>query len=79
MDTPVFIPLPAYQGHPVDEMKRRATELYSDIGRRTTGVLRSACAAGRDLPGSEVLQHPHVCALRVTHHGEVAAIRRRYA
>jgi nitroreductase len=31
-----FIPLPAYQGHSVEEMKRRAAAFYSDIRRRRT-------------------------------------------
>jgi iodotyrosine deiodinase len=34
MAQPVFIPLPAYQRYPVEEMKRRAAEFYSDIRRR---------------------------------------------
>lgn len=31
-----FIPLPAYQRYPIEEMKRRAAEFYSDIRRRRT-------------------------------------------
>jgi iodotyrosine deiodinase len=32
----VLIPLPAYQGHSVEEMKRRAARFYADIRRRRT-------------------------------------------
>jgi iodotyrosine deiodinase len=32
----VLIPLPAYQGHSVEEMKRRAAQFYADIRRRRT-------------------------------------------
>lgn len=31
---PEFIPLPAYQGYPVEEMKHRAAAFYADIRRR---------------------------------------------
>ena len=34
MAQPVFTPLPAYQRYSVEEMKRRASEFYSDIRRR---------------------------------------------
>jgi iodotyrosine deiodinase len=34
MAQPVFTPLPAYQRYSIEEMKRRASEFYSDIRRR---------------------------------------------
>ena len=34
MAQPVFIPLSAYQRYSIEEMKRRASEFYSDIRRR---------------------------------------------
>ncbi len=36
MASPTFVPLPAYQEYPVEEMKRRAAHFYADIRRRRT-------------------------------------------
>ena len=36
MTRPAFIPLPAYQEYPVEEMQRRAAEFYADLRRRRT-------------------------------------------
>lgn len=36
MTTPKFIPLPAYQEYPLEEMEQRAAAFYADIQRRRT-------------------------------------------
>jgi len=36
MASPTFIPLPAYQQYPVEEMKRRAADFYTQMQRRRT-------------------------------------------
>jgi nitroreductase len=70
MASPTFIPLPAYQEYPVEEMKRRAAQFYAGMRRRRTvrefsdrsvppDVIRDCLRAAGTAPNGANLQPWH--------------------